>query len=223
MSKNNIIIPGDGGTVNFREIRMGGIAPNLLYRSSHPIKDNMQERVISMLASTVCIKTVLNLCDTNSEITRKAIFAPWYNKLLKNGQVLALGMDFSFNSENFIKKLKKALKFITVSEGPWLIHCHAGVDRTGFVSMVLESFMGAALDDIINNYLMSFNSTYESSIFEHSYKADSLTVMHILSAMSSQIISDHNLQAIAENYLRNTVRLSALEVDLLKRKLQGQI
>jgi protein tyrosine/serine phosphatase len=219
MRKTGIIIPSNAEAVNFREIRIGSIAPNTLYRSSHPIKDNKQDRIISLLAAQAQIATVLNLSDTNSEITGKAIFAPWYNKLLKNNRVLALGMDFSFSSENFTKKLKKALKYITISEGPWLIHCHAGVDRTGFVSMVLESFMGATLDDIINDYLMSFNSTYESSIFEQSHRADSLTVMRILSSMSSQIIDDKNLQYTAENYLRNTIKLSVKDIDLLRMKL----
>jgi protein tyrosine/serine phosphatase len=99
------------------------------------------------------IMTVLNLSDTTSEITRNAFYAPWYNNLLKNDRVIALGMDFKHNSDNYIKKLKRGLRFIIKSEGPWLIHCHAGVDRTGFFSMVLEAFMGATVDEIVNDYL----------------------------------------------------------------------
>ena len=71
-------------------------------------------------------------------------------------------MDFSQTSEYFQKKLKRGLQFIINTEGPWLIHCHAGVDRTGFVSIVLEALMGATLDEIINDYLQSFNSMYNS-------------------------------------------------------------
>jgi protein tyrosine/serine phosphatase len=220
MKKNSIIISGDAESVNFREIRMGGIAPNTLYRSSHPIKENKQDRIISLLVAQARIAAVLNLSDTNSEITRKAIFAPWYNKLLKNGRVLALGMDFSFSSENFTKKLKKALQFITISEGPWLIHCHAGVDRTGFVSMVLESFMGAKLDDIINDYLISFNSTYESSIYSEVNKEESLVAMQLIFAMGNYLpVNDQNLQVIAENYLRSAIKLTVGEIGLLKDKL----
>jgi len=51
MIKNGIIMAGDAESVNFREIRMGNIAPKTLYRSSHPIKDNKQEKVISLLAA----------------------------------------------------------------------------------------------------------------------------------------------------------------------------
>ena len=219
MSKS-IIIGNDAQAVNFREIRMGRIAPNTLYRSSHPIKDNKQEKIISMLAANAKIAGVLNLCDTNSGIMGKAIFAPWYNNLLKSSRVIALGMDFSVTGVNFRGKLKKALQFIIGTEGPWLIHCHAGVDRTGFVCMVLESFMGAALGDVINDYLESFNSGFESSIYGQMQKDDSIVAMQILSVMSnSQSINEQNLQNIAEIYLRNTIGLSAEEVELLRMKL----
>jgi protein tyrosine/serine phosphatase len=228
MKENSIILPGNAESANFREIRMGNIAPNTLYRSSHPIKDNKQDEVISLLAAQKRIQTVINLNDTDSEIKLKSIFAPWYNKLLNNDKVLAVGIDFSFNSENFRKKLRKVFQFITISNGPWLIHCHAGVDRTGIVSIVLESLMGATIDDIINDYHKSFNSIYDSSIYGGENKKDSnyekYIVMRLLSVMGDTMpINDQNLQVIAENYLRNTIGLSAVEVTLLKSKLSGNI
>ena len=222
MTKSGIIISGDAGSVNFREISMGNIAPNTLYRSSHPIKDDRQEPVISMLASSARIAAVINLSDFDAEIKRKAFFAPWYNKLLKNNRVIALGMDFSQTGEYFQKKLKKGLQFIINTEGPWLIHCHAGIDRTGFVCIVLESLMGATLDEIINDYLQSFNSIFDSDIYGQVNKGDSHVVMQILSAMGDYMpINDQNLQAIAEYYLITAIKLSAAEIDLLKRKLAG--
>jgi protein tyrosine/serine phosphatase len=220
VKKNSILLAADAESVNFREIRMGNIAPNILYRSSHPIKDNKQEREIAVLAANERIAAILNLSDTNSEINRKAFLAPWYNKLLKNERVIALGMDFSFAGENFKKKLKKGLRFINNTEGPWLIHCHAGVDRTGFVSMVLESFMGAKLDHVIEDYLKSFNSIFDSSILNTTQKADSLVAMQILSTMSSSlVITEQNLQPIAEIYSQQKIGLSAEETELLKKKL----
>jgi protein tyrosine/serine phosphatase len=221
MTKSGIIISNDA-EANFREIRVGNIAPKTLYRSSHPIKDDKQEPVISILASSAGIAAILNLSDFDAEIKRKAFFAPWDNKLLKNNRVIALGMDFSQTSEYFQKKLKKGLQFIINTEGPWLIHCHAGVDRTGFVSIVLEALMGATLDEIIKDYLQSFNSIFDSSIYGEVNKGDSLVVMQLLSAMGNYMpIKDQNLQAIAENYLLKTIRLSAMEIELLKRKLAG--
>jgi len=213
----------DARMVNFREIHMGSIAPKKLFRSSHPIKENSQDKTIAMLAAEAKTAAVLNLCDTEAGIKGKAIFAPWYNRLLKSQRVIALGMDFMIGSENFRKKLKKGLQFIIRTEGPWLIHCHAGVDRTGFVSMVLEAFMGASLDEAIKDYLESFNSIFESSIFGEVNKADSIVAMKILSVMSnSQVINEQNLQQIAETYLRASVGLSVEETELLKMKLSGR-
>jgi len=223
-----MIIPGEAETsynaqeVNFREIRMGNIAPNTLYRSSHPIKDNKQEKIISMLAANAKIAAVLNLSDTNAGITGKSIFAPWYNRLLKNNKVIALGMDFSATSEQFRKKLKKGLQFIISTQGPWLIHCHAGVDRTGFVVMILEAFMGATVDEITTDYLQSFNSIFDSSIYGEVNNNDSIVVMKLLSIMGNDvIINDKNLQVVAEHYLGNTIRLTAIELELLRKKLAG--
>jgi len=206
-------------SVNFREIRMGNIAPKTLYRSSHPIKDNKQEKAISLLASSEKITTVINLCDTMSGIIGKSVVAPWYNNLFGKGRVIALGMDFSCTSVSFKRKLKEALQFIIHTESPWLIHCHAGVDRTGFVCMVIESFMGASLADVVNDYLKSFNSIFESSVYA-TQKADADTAMQIISVMSdSQTINEHNLQHIAETYLRIKIGLSVEEVELLRVKL----
>jgi hypothetical protein len=220
--KNSVIISDEAQSVNFREICMGGIAPNTLYRSSHPIKDNGQEKALSLLSSKARIAAVLNLCDTNSEIAIKALFAPWYNKLLKNNQVIALGMDFGHTSLNYNRKLKKGLQFIINTEGPWLIHCFAGVDRTGYVCMVLEAFMGATLDEIFKDYFRSLSSIFDSSIYGKVSETDSQVAMQLLSSMSdSQTINAQNLQPIAETYLRTKIGLSAEELELLRNKLAG--
>jgi len=224
MTKSGIITKGDAQAVNFREIRVGNIAPNTLYRSSHPIKGDEQEKVISLLAAKARIGAVINLSDTNSALSLKAIFAPWYDKLYKNNRIIALGMDFNITSEKFNKKLKKALQFIIGTQCPWLVHCHAGIDRTGFVSMVLEAFMGATVDEIANDYLLSFNSIFDSSVQSEVNKIDSLVVMKYLSVMgNSMVLNDKNLQTIAKNYLKNTIKMSPEELNLLKRKLSGVI
>jgi hypothetical protein len=46
--------------------------------------------------------------------------------------------------------------------------------------------------------------------------------MQLLSAMGDYIpINNQNLQAIAEKYLLTAIKLSAAEIELLKRKLAG--
>jgi hypothetical protein len=55
---------------------MGGIAPGILYRSSHPIGDEPEDIAVIKLAALARIATILNLTDTNRVIKRKAILAP---------------------------------------------------------------------------------------------------------------------------------------------------
>jgi len=81
--------------------------------------------------------------------------------------------------------------------------------------------------NIIIDYHKSFNSIFDSSIYGEENKKDSnyekYIVMQILSVMGNTMpINDQNLQVIAENYLRNTIKLSAVEVELLKSKLAGK-
>jgi hypothetical protein len=82
--------------------------------------------------------------------------------------------------------------------------------------------MGATIDDITDDYLMSFNSIFESSVYNHSNKADSVVVMELLSIMGGSLpISDQSLQGMAEHYLKDKIGLSGEEVDLLKTKLSN--
>jgi protein-tyrosine phosphatase len=220
--RRGAIISGDAQSVNFREIHAGKIMPNTLYRSSHPIQGGRQEPVIAALAATYRIAAVINLSDTNSELQNKVFVAPWYNRLFLDNKVIAPGMDFSATSDSFRQKLKKVLQFIIKTEGPWLIHCHAGVDRTGFVSIVLESLMGATIKEIAIDYLRSFNSIFDSSIYSHENKTDSLVVMRLLAVMGGDLaITDLDLQEIAGHYVKNTIGLSDKEIGLLKMKLSG--
>lgn len=202
---------------------MGSIPPGMLYRSSHPIKDYKEDPVIVKLATEANIKTIINLHDSESWWASKFFISSWYDWFYIQDHGITLGMDFCVTSKDFRKKLKKALKFIINKYSPYLIHCHAGVDRTGFVCMVIESFMGAKLDDVINDYLKSFDSNLESGTYIEK-KPDKLTAMRILQQMSKkQIITDKNLQQITENYLMEKVGLDIMEINYLRWQLSGKL
>ena len=88
--------------------------------------------------------------------------------------------------------------------------------------MILESLMGASINEIAGDYFESFNSTFESSIYSDASKIDMQEIMKQLSIMdSSAIISDENLQNITESYLGKTIGMTAEEICLLKEKLSG--
>ena len=52
------------------------------------------------------------------------------------------------------------LRYIYTNDGPFLLHCKEGKDRTGFVSAVLEALMGTPLEEILADYLKSFTNFF---------------------------------------------------------------
>jgi hypothetical protein len=213
-------------SANFREIRMGMIGPGILYRASHPIEDGREDTAITKPAVHARIATILNLTDTEREIKRKAVLAPWYRKILDAGGVIALGMNFNGMSRQFCVQLRKGIQFMLNRPGPYLIHCYAGIDRTGFVAIVLEALMGTSLHEIIDDYLKSivFDDELLAPHDSPQYKADSAVVHEILTRINSgKPITEDNVKATAENYLITKVSLTIPEIELLKARLAGKV
>jgi hypothetical protein len=212
-------------SANFREIRMGGIGSGILYRATHPIGDGRQDPAIAKLAVRARIAAILNLADTDREIKQLAISAPWYKKNLDAGGVIALGMNFDVLSRQFCMQLRKGIQFMLDRPGPYLIHCYAGVDRTGFVAIVLEALMGAALCEIIDDYLKSlFDEELLAPHDSPQYKTDSAVVHEILAGINNgKPITEEHIRETAERYLITKVALTKPELELLKERLAGTL
>lgn len=56
-----------------------------------------------------------------------------------NGNVILLALSANYRSEGFAQTLCSALYEMTKYEGPVLIHCVEGKDRTGFVCTLLSA------------------------------------------------------------------------------------
>jgi hypothetical protein len=204
---------------------MGGIGPGILYRASHPIGDGREDTAITKLAVHARIAAILNLCDTGKEIRRKAVLVPWYRKILDTGGVIALGMNFDGTSHQFCIRLQKGIQFMLNRPGPYLIHCYAGVDRTGFMAIVLEALMGANMSEIIDDYLKSFfDKEFLASHDSPQYKRDSAVVHEILTTINNgKMVTEETLREVAENYLITKVALTVPELELLKARLTGKV
>jgi hypothetical protein len=212
-------------SANFREIRMGDIVSGILYRSSHPIADGREDIAITKLAVQAQIAAIINLADTNGEIQRKAVLAPWYRRILNAGGVIALGMNFDCMSRPFCVQLRQGIQFMLNHPGPCLIHCYAGVDRTGFVAIILETLMGASLHEVIDDYLGSFlDKELLAPPDSPQYNLDSLVVYELLTKINNgSPVREDNLKEVAEKYLLKKVMLTMPELELLKKRLAGEV
>jgi hypothetical protein len=206
---------------NFHEFRMGDIAPGILYRSSHPITDASAEdaAAIAEAAAEVRIAAVLNLCDTKTYLATIVKGAPWYHRLFKADKVIALDMGFEFTTSRFCIKLCQGIQFILTHDGPYLLHCHAGIDRTGFVCALLGALMGAKLSDIVSDYVASYN---DSDLIEDHPEFSEIIVEDFRKLNNGEEVNDTNLQSVAEDYLIHEVQLTGEEIAELKEKLMGK-
>jgi protein tyrosine phosphatase len=210
-------------TPNFREINCGKIPSKLLYRSSQPIYNGKQVKDIILAANNAKIQTIVNLADNTRSLKEKIICCPWYRKIFEKNNVIALDMDMNFNimDARFFKKIKDCLIFLMEHEPPYLIHCEAGIDRTGFLSILLESFMGAKFDDLAKDYMLSFVDDSEYSLDDH--KNGSKFVINVFSKIKGEPIDTaEDLQYLSTKYLLEKVRLSNDEARILTNRLMSQ-
>jgi protein tyrosine/serine phosphatase len=120
---------------NFRPVAAPGIAAGVLYRSSSPVNPVLnRNREADAALDAAGVRSVLNLADTEDAMKAYPGFAETH---YAERTILPLAMTMDYMSGEFRDKLAAALRFIAGSDGPWLVHCSHGKDRTGFLCAVL--------------------------------------------------------------------------------------
>lgn len=149
----------DEAYANFREITLGKIAPKTLYRSATPCNPKYKRGdYVCNFIDNNGISTVLNLADTETKFKSYENKNEIIENLYDDGGIIFAGTDVNFYSENFRDKLVSALKLTLEKDGPMLVHCSLGRDRTGFVMALLELFAGAKYQDVRKDYMLSFQN-----------------------------------------------------------------
>ena len=126
----------DEDYANFRAVSTTGMGTCTLYRSSSPINPalNRNEEADQAMEKAQ-IKTVLNMAENKEVMTGYADYALTY---YSQCDIIPLDMPIAFEAEVFSDKFAEGLRFMIAHEGPYLIHCKEGKDRTGFTVAVLE-------------------------------------------------------------------------------------
>lgn len=214
---------------NFRSIATSGINPGVMYRSSSPVNNVLSRASYAdALAEAVGIETIINLADSEEEIegymTEEDFDSDYYKSLYEDGKVINLSMGVDIASEEFGDKLAEGLRFLNENDGPYLIHCTEGKDRAGFVSALLEGLMGASLDEIVIDYMTTYENYYGVEVGTEQYDAiaesnimTSLTMI-VVGAEKGTDISDVDLAEAVEGYLEG-IGMTTDEITVLKDKL----
>ena len=209
---------------NFRPIVMGDIAEGVLYRSSSPVNPELGRNTYAdALAEAAGIQTVLNLADSQEILESYEGYADTYYAAQN---VIPLDMGVDFAAEDFAAKLKAGLEYLLANEGPYLVHCNEGKDRAGFVSAVLEALMGASLDEIVADYMTSYENYYHvekgSEQYDRIAESNIMASLRMIAGLEEGAdLSGTDLQAAAVTYLTETVGLSAQQVEDIQATLSG--
>ena len=200
----------DAAFANFREIKGGKIGEGALFRSSSPINNEIgRAKYADALVKENGIRTVMNLADSEESILyymEKEDFAsPYYASLFENGDVIALNMGVSFKTREFQASLSEGLTFLASKEGPYLVHCTEGKDRAGFTSALLSALMGLTYQEIVEDYMTSYENYYHiekgSEQYEAVKKSNIDSMLSFIASVESDKLSQVDLSLKAEEFL----------------------
>lgn len=143
---------------NFREVKGGRIKPNILYRSSSPIDPFMERnKYADDCLRKYGIKTIINLNNHADDVYR---FPDYQDTYYCRQNILFLNTNADITSYNFGKCVLRAMRFINENEGPYLIHCMEGQDRTGAICAIFASLLGASKNELIEDFMKTYENFY---------------------------------------------------------------
>ena len=215
---------------NFRAANAGNLKKNILYRSASPCNnEHHRAAVTDRLASQAGIRTILNLSETDDEINAfiaaEDFNSPYFLSLYREDAVIALGLSANFRSEEFRTRLASGLTELAQCDGPFLVHCVEGKDRTGYVMMLLEALAGASYDEIIDDYMLTYDNYYQINLdtYEDMYftiKTRNIDAM-LLYVTGVEDIGELKNASLDTYVIRALVSMGMKEedVNLLKEKL----
>lgn len=194
---------------NFRAMNLTGMKQNVFYRSASPC-DNQHNRApyVDRLIGEAGVKAILNLSDNEEKIdsymARDDFDSPYFASLYENGTVYPIALNMNYLSDEFGQKIASGFTELTKTEGPYLIHCTEGKDRTGFVCMLVEMLAGAPFEEIADDYMVTYDNYYKINETREPDKYRTILEKNLVAMMNFVCGEDAqkaDLQAAAEKYL----------------------
>ncbi len=223
--------PSDEVFANFRYVTMGSIKEKTLYRSASPC-DNQHQRApyVDALMQQAGVRCILNLSDNDTKIAgyiaKDDFNSPYFLSLYNDDKVIPIALNMNYLSEEFARKIANGFIAMIEKEGPYLVHCTEGKDRTGFVIMLLEALAGAPYQQIADDYMLTYDNYYKINPEKEPAKYRTILEKN-LDAMLKFVVHDDKadfktveLAPYARKYLVNS-GMSDVQVDRLLARLGG--
>lgn len=221
--------PSDEVFANFRSVRVGNLKENVLYRSASPC-DNQHNRApyVDALIKAAGVNCIIDLADNESKVTqymaKEDFNSPYFQSLYESGRVILLSMSMNFHADDFREKIRDGLVAMSQQEGPYLVHCTEGKDRTGFMCMLLEALAGASYREMVDDYMVTYDNYYEITEKSDPVKYDTILNRNLV-AMIKYIVNDDSvdittadLSVCARSFLLS-VGMTDAEIDALLARI----
>jgi len=203
--------PSDIVFANFRNITTGNIKDGILYRSASPC-DNQHNRAtyVDRLIEEAGVNTILDLADSDTKIegyiAREDFDCPYFLSLYEKGNVIPLALSMNYLSQEFGEKIARSFVEMSEKEGPYLVHCTEGKDRTGFVCILIEALAGSSYQEIVDDYMLTYDNYYwisenSDNLKYNLIKQQNVDAMLHFIADSDEDLSKIDLSAAARSYL----------------------
>ena len=150
----------DAAYANARAVSAGHIASGILHRSSSPFCNDINRAFyVSEYLEHEKVATVLNLADTEEKM-QSYDMPPYSRTLWEEGRVILCPLKADPTADDYNNRLIAALKELPTRPAPYVVHCMEGKDRTGYVCALLEGLCGSTYDEIVADYLTTYENFY---------------------------------------------------------------
>ena len=203
----------------------------ILYRSASP-SDNSHNRasIVDELIGDVGVQYILNLSDSDDDlkahIDKEDFNSPYFYSLYQNHKVMPLSMSMQFENVDFSDKLVKGLTALSKNDGPYLVHCVEGKDRTGFVVMVLEALVGAKYQEMVDDYMETYQNYYSITLKSDKRKYNTIKeknidfmLHYITETEDDEDLEKINYEEKAKDYL-SSIGMKDEDIKNLQSKLK---
>ncbi|MBR7082269.1 MAG: tyrosine-protein phosphatase [Oscillospiraceae bacterium] len=205
---------------NFRMITTSGVGAGKLYRASSPVNPSIGRNTYADAAAAANgVKSFVNLADSETSIAKyEGYDDTYYSK--QNLLLLDLGVDFTSDVNR--AGVAEAMKFLTTAETPVLIHCNEGQDRAGFMSALIECLMGASIEEVMQDYMVTFYNYYGVTAGTDQYTQISNNVVkNLKTTFGIDNLEGADLAAEAEEYLIE-LGVSKEDIEAVRKNLGGE-
>lgn len=161
--------PWEGQTnaefMNARMVTTGKIEPGILHRSASPFEASFgRVELMDSYIQANDIQCILDFGDTEEALHSYADLPVHTRQMINNDQVICFEVGNEFADPVAMKSIGDGIKKMLGKEGPYLVQCSLGRDRTGVICALFGMLCSASYDEIVEDYMISYNLLHKVDI-----------------------------------------------------------